>query len=63
MVWPFTVLPTLLKERGVSDNLIERILTHSPRRAFAFATVSKTALNAASEDSSPPIFPFSHWPI
>ena len=44
MVWPFTVLPTLLKERGVSDDLIERILTHNPRRAFAFATVAKTAL-------------------
>ncbi|MGA7901591.1 MAG: hypothetical protein WBV90_18255 [Terrimicrobiaceae bacterium] len=44
LVWLLTVLPTLLKERGVSDDLIERILTHNPRRAFAFATVSKNAL-------------------
>jgi 5-phospho-D-xylono-1,4-lactonase len=41
LVWLLTVLPTLLKERGVSDDLVERILTHNPRRAFAFATVSE----------------------
>ncbi len=37
LVWLFTVLPALLSERGVSDDLIERILTHNPMRAFAFA--------------------------
>jgi 5-phospho-D-xylono-1,4-lactonase len=41
LVWLLTVLPTLLKERGVRDDLIERILTHNPRRAFTFATVSE----------------------
>jgi predicted metal-dependent phosphotriesterase family hydrolase len=30
-----------LKERGVSDDLVERILTHNPRRAFTFATASQ----------------------
>jgi predicted metal-dependent phosphotriesterase family hydrolase len=39
LVWLLTMLPTLLKERGVSDDLIERILTHNPRRAFTFGTV------------------------
>jgi predicted metal-dependent phosphotriesterase family hydrolase len=38
LVWLLTVLPTLLKERGVRDDLIERILTHNPRRAFTFGT-------------------------
>jgi 5-phospho-D-xylono-1,4-lactonase len=41
LVWLLTVLPTLLKERGVSDDVVERILTHNPRRAFTFATVSE----------------------
>jgi len=41
LVWLLTVLPTLLKERGVSDDLVERILTHNPRRAFTFATASQ----------------------
>jgi predicted metal-dependent phosphotriesterase family hydrolase len=41
LAWLLTVLPTLLKGRGVSDDLIERILTHNPRRAFAFARVSE----------------------
>ncbi len=36
LVWLLTALPALLKERGVSDQLIERILTHNPARAFAF---------------------------
>jgi hypothetical protein len=35
------VLPELLREHGIPDNLIERILTHNPARAFAFAEVSK----------------------
>ena len=42
LVWLLTVLPTLLKERGVSDDLVERILTHNPRRAFTFATESES---------------------
>jgi predicted metal-dependent phosphotriesterase family hydrolase len=41
LAWLLTVLPTLLKGRGVSDDLIERILTDNPRRAFAFARVSE----------------------
>jgi len=41
LVWLLTVLPKLLKERGVSDDLVERILTHNPRRAFTFATASQ----------------------
>ena len=41
LVWLLTTLPALLKERGVSDDLIERILTHNPRRAFTFATASQ----------------------
>jgi phosphotriesterase-related protein len=41
LVWLLTVLPTLLKERDVNDDLVERILIHNPRRAFAFATVSE----------------------
>jgi phosphotriesterase-related protein len=43
LVWLLTVLPTLLKDRGVSDDLIERILTHNPARAFAFAVISEDA--------------------
>ena len=41
LAWLLTVLPTFLKERGVSDDVVERILTHNPRRAFTFATVSE----------------------
>jgi len=41
LVWLLTVLPKLLKERDVSDDLVERILTHNPRRAFTFATASQ----------------------
>ena len=41
LVWLLTVLPALLKERGVSDDRIERILTHNSRRAFTFATESE----------------------
>ena len=44
LVWLLTGLPALLREHGVSDDLIERVLTHNPARAFTFATVSKTAL-------------------
>ena len=40
LVWLLTVLPKLLKERGLSDDLVERILTHNPRRAFTSATGS-----------------------
>lgn len=36
LVWLLTALPALLKERGMSDPLIERILNHNPARAFAF---------------------------
>ncbi len=43
MVWLFTVLPALLRERGVSDNLIERVLTHNPARAFAFTVGPRNA--------------------
>jgi 5-phospho-D-xylono-1,4-lactonase len=43
LVWLLTVLPTLLKDRGVSNDLIERILTHNPARAFAFAGISEDA--------------------
>jgi 5-phospho-D-xylono-1,4-lactonase len=42
LVWLLTVLPALLRERGLHDELIERVLTHNPARAFAFAEVSKT---------------------
>ena len=41
LIWLLTVLPTLLRERGDSHDITERILTHKPRRAFGFATVSK----------------------
>jgi predicted metal-dependent phosphotriesterase family hydrolase len=41
LVWLLTELPALLRERGLSDDLIERILTHNPARAFAFAAVSQ----------------------
>jgi len=37
LVWLLTVLPTLLRERGVKDELIERVLILNPQRAFAFA--------------------------
>jgi len=43
LVWLLTVLPALLRERGVEDDLIERILILNPRRAFAFAVVSEEA--------------------
>ncbi len=43
LVWLLTVLPVLLRERGVQDDLIERVLTHNPARAFAFAELSKVA--------------------
>jgi len=42
LVWLLTALPALLKERGVSDHLIERILTHNPARAFAFGAAQET---------------------
>jgi 5-phospho-D-xylono-1,4-lactonase len=45
LVWLLTALPELLRERGVQDDLIERILTHNPARAFAFAEVSPAASN------------------
>jgi predicted metal-dependent phosphotriesterase family hydrolase len=41
LIWLLAVLPELLRERGVHDDLIERILTYNPARAFAFAEVSK----------------------
>jgi 5-phospho-D-xylono-1,4-lactonase len=41
LVWLLTVLPTLLRERGVNDELIERILILNPRRAFAFAAAAE----------------------
>jgi predicted metal-dependent phosphotriesterase family hydrolase len=41
LVWLLTVLPELLRERGVHDDLVERVLTYNPARAFAFAEVSK----------------------
>jgi 5-phospho-D-xylono-1,4-lactonase len=43
LVWLLTVLPVLLRERRVEDKLIERILIHNPRCAFAFAIVPEEA--------------------
>ena len=43
LVWLLAVLPELLRERGVHDALVERVLTCNPARAFAFAEVSKAA--------------------
>jgi 5-phospho-D-xylono-1,4-lactonase len=43
LVWLLTVLPALLRERGVQEDLIERVLTRNPARTFAFAEVSKGA--------------------
>ena len=43
LVWLLTVLPALLRERGIDDRLIERVLILNPRRAFAFAAVSEEA--------------------
>jgi predicted metal-dependent phosphotriesterase family hydrolase len=37
LVWLLTALPALLRERGLHDDLIERILTHNPAQSFAFA--------------------------
>jgi 5-phospho-D-xylono-1,4-lactonase len=45
LVWLLTVLPALLRERGLHDDLIEHVLTHNPARAFAFAEVSKVTGN------------------
>jgi 5-phospho-D-xylono-1,4-lactonase len=41
LVWLLAVLPTLLRERGVKHELIERILILNPRRAFAFAAAAE----------------------
>ena len=43
LVWLLAVLPELLRERGVHEALVERVLTYNPARAFAFAEVSKAA--------------------
>jgi 5-phospho-D-xylono-1,4-lactonase len=43
LAWLLTVLPALLRERDVHDDLIERVLTHNPARAFSFAKVSEDA--------------------
>jgi len=43
LVWLLTVLPSLLRERGVNDELIERILILNPRRAFAFSAAAEGA--------------------
>ena len=39
LAWLLTALPALLRERGVHDDLIERVLTQNPARAFVFAAV------------------------
>ncbi|MEM8739336.1 MAG: hypothetical protein AAGG38_12815 [Planctomycetota bacterium] len=36
-VWLVTAWPDLLRQHGVADHAIERILTHNPRRCFSFA--------------------------
>jgi len=42
-VWLLNGLPALLRERGIKDDLIERLLILNPRRAFAFAAGSEEA--------------------
>jgi predicted metal-dependent phosphotriesterase family hydrolase len=42
LVWLLAVLPELLRNRGLDDALIERVLTYNPARAFAFAEVSRS---------------------
>jgi predicted metal-dependent phosphotriesterase family hydrolase len=40
LVWLLTALPALLRERGLNDEIIKRILILNPRRAFAFAATA-----------------------